>query len=329
MHDTKPTNESSGQTLASDFYMADLSVEPVEKVKVEGQMPVSIAKALIKIQKTLKPMKKTATNDAFKGATYVPLEDVMKLAHELLSAEGIGLTQSPITDENGHAALETTLFTGSGQSYTRITKLAMNKVDPQAHGSAITYTRRYSAMAILGLTGVGEDDDGNTATGVHAPITEEQKGELDSLMIHLKYSPKDRATKIFDIKTRDHAIVALENFRKLVAQRARDDESKANALKIEVGTHEDAPDLGEPADPTSLQGFKQRLKALRLASPSYENKVINIAASVPFLEKVMDKPERITGLDTFLKALESGVQRLEAEFYAPTSEPIVVDENVA
>lgn len=315
--------------------MANLGIDEEKAAKVATApvlIPTTIAKAIIEIQKTLKPMLKTAENDAF-GSSYVPLEEVTERAHEMLSARGIGVIQPPTTDEYGHAALETILFTGSGQSFSRTTKLALSKVDPQAHGSAITYTRRYALMATLGLTGKGEDDDGNKAAGVFPPIKKEQRDELDSLMIHLKYTPEQRAAEIFKVKTYDHAQLALTNFRKLASMRVRDDESKANATKIEVGTAEvEGGDETSPAevDPRSEEGFRRRLKALRLAGPTYEKKVIHVATGAPFLTRVMDKPDRIEALDVFLTALESGVRQLEAEFYAPrTDENVIVDEHVA
>lgn len=298
-------------------------------------IPVSIAKALIDIQKDLKPMAKSATNSAF-ASSYVPLEEVTMKAHELLSKRGIGVMQSPITDGQGHAALETTLFTGSGQSLTRTTKLAMNKVDPQSHGSAITYTRRYALMAMLGLTGEGEDDDANKATGVVVPVSEEQKSRIKSLSVALKYHPKQVEQQLLDVKTHDHAALAIVNLEKNISMRVRDDESKANAAEAEaeharrimVGTDE-VESAGGEVDPISSAGFQQRLKALKLAGPTYEKKVIAAATKAPFLSKVMEKQDRIESLDNFLKALESGVHRLEAEFYAPSKENIVVDEKVA
>lgn len=290
-------------------------------------IPTTIAKAIIAIQKELKPMVKSADNDAF-NSSYVPLEEVTEKAHELLARRGIGVTQPMVTDDQGHAALETMLFTGAGQAFSRTTKLALIKVDPQSHGSAVTYTRRYALMSILGLTGKGDDDDGNKATGVFVQITTEQIDRIKTMLKHLKWPEKQIAAEVFNLKSRDAAALAITNYEKIVAQTVRDNESKANAIKIEVGgvNHE-----GEDVelDPLSEMGFKQRLRLLKLTSPSYENKVILMATNVPFLKKVMQKQERIQGLDTFLKALESGVQTLEPEFYAPTDEPITVDVAIA
>jgi hypothetical protein len=55
------------------------------------------------------------------------------------------------------------LFHSSGQYISSTAMLRLIKNDPQAHGSAITYMRRYSFMSILGLV-ADADDDGNAAS---------------------------------------------------------------------------------------------------------------------------------------------------------------------
>lgn len=304
-----------------------VTTENPKKTATPSLIPTTIAQAIIDIQKTLEPMKKSADNAAY-SSKYVPLEEVTKKAHELLSKHKIGVIQSPVTDEQGHAALETILFTGSGQSFSRTTKLAMNKVDPQAHGSAITYTRRYALMAILGLTGLGEDDDGNEASGAIAPVTEDQIREIKMLLSLIPWPKEDIAKAVFALKSRDAAALAIVKYQKLISQKARDEESKANATKIEVGTGAIEEPAGE-VEPLSEKDFKRRLKALGLRDSTYEKKVIHAATTAPFLSKVMDNPERIEKLDAFLKMYESGLQRFEADWYAPTTENILVDEKVA
>lgn len=44
------------------------------------------------------------------------------------------------------------------------------KNDPQAHGSATSYAKRYAYMAVLGLV-ADEDDDGNKASAKSPPTT--------------------------------------------------------------------------------------------------------------------------------------------------------------
>lgn len=281
-------------------------------------------------------MIKTAENDAF-GSSYVPLEDVTERAHELLSAHDIGVMQPTTTDSFGHAALETILFTESGESFARSTKLALSKVGPQEHGSAITYTRRYALMATLGLTGKGEDDDGNKAAGVFAPVTEDQLDRIKSILKHLKWPKNTIAAELFKIKTRDHAYLAIKNYEQIVAQKVRDDESKENAAEVEFGKKipikgtadksvEPIPD--EPEDPLSPSVLTKRIRKLGLRDKAAENKLIHRATGKPLMA-TLKKKEDFAALDQYIKVIESGVQNLPAEFYPPAKEPRIVNEDVA
>jgi hypothetical protein len=282
--------------------------DPVEKVKPE--IPPAIAKALIAIQKDLAPLIKSASNGAY-SSNYVPLEEVTKKAHELLSAHSIGVTQSPVSDDQGHSALETMLFTGSGASYKRTTKLAMNKVDPQAHGSAITYTRRYALMAMLGFTGIGEDDDGNKASGAVAPVEQDQIDHIQTLLKHLKWPQKQIAAETFKLKSRDGAQLAILNFEKIVSEKVRDIEAVANATKVEVASTDEVLDESSPQ--ATIQA---RLDKIGFASKVYERKFLNDMVHKPFLAKVKD-PMDLKILSTALEQLESGKRALPSEYYAP------------
>jgi hypothetical protein len=64
----------------------------------------------------------------------------------------------------------------SGQFIADTALLHLVKDDPQAHGSAMTYLRRYSYMAILGLV-ADEDDDGNAASQPKPPSRTRSAGK--------------------------------------------------------------------------------------------------------------------------------------------------------
>lgn len=324
--------------------MADLSVDqPAAKKAVvrapsDVVIPKTIAAALIEIQSELRPMAKSAANESF-NSNYVPLEDVMSKAFEVLSKHKIGVTQSPIDNADGQASLETTLFTGSGQGYTRVAKLAMTEraATPQGHGSAITYMRRYALMAMLGLTGQGDDDDGNKATGVVVPVSDEQVARIRSLCMSMKFPPKDIEQQIFNVKTRDHADLTIQNLESMVSMRRRETEASENAAAVEsdhegtkimVGTSEIEAPLGE-VDPRSEMGFKKRLADLKLAGPEYERRLLISATKAYSFVSIMKDDEKVASLDNYLKTLESEVHALPAEFYAPTDEPRTVEEDVA
>ncbi|WP_350340162.1 ERF family protein [Paraflavitalea speifideaquila] len=78
-----------------------------------------------------------------------------------LTESGLTFTQVP----TGDGGLTTMLMHAESGEYI-IGEYFMKPVknDPQSLGSAITYQRRYSLCAVLGLN-IEEDDDGNGASG--------------------------------------------------------------------------------------------------------------------------------------------------------------------
>jgi hypothetical protein len=286
-------------------------------------IPKVIARVLVAIQADLLPLTKTADNTAY-GSKFAPLPEVMTAATTLLVPRGVAITQPVITDDAGHAALETTLIHESGAFYTRITKLAVKSVDPQSHASAITYMRRYALMAILGLTSEDDDDDGNTGAGKEAPATEEQKDELKSMLVHLKFPSDIIAKEIWGARTRDQAALKILNYRKMVSTKVNDITAAAESSKIEVqGAEDSAENLGP------IAGFQRRINALRLASKSFENKFISTATDRPFISKLREQD--YAALESALAAVESGVRHLPAEWLAPrpVGEHVTVEEEIA
>lgn len=287
-------------------------------------MPVEIARALVAIQKTLKPMVKSEVNDEYDSG-YVPLDQVTDKAMELLNKHDIAVSQPVTTTESDHLGLETILVHESGVGISRSTRMALAKPTPQGHGSAITYTRRYALMGMLGLTAKDEDDDGNTGSGVDVKASEEQIEELKGMLRHLKWPAKDIAKEVWRARTRDQAAIMIDNYRKIISQRVADIEGAKAALAVEKGT-----DGIEPSeeDATPQATLMARIKALKLATKGHENKLINRATGKPFISKVKTE-EDLKALDRMITALETGEVALPAEFYAPRGEPIVVNEDVA
>lgn len=296
-----------------------------------------IAAALVAIQKELQPLVKSATNDEYDSG-YVPLEEAAPKAHQLLTERDIALSQPITSDAEGRPELETILVHTSGESFMRRTRLVLgDKQTPQGHMSAITYMRRGALMSTIGMTGRGEDDDGNKAAGVFAPVTEDQLDRIKSILKHLKWPKNTIAAELFKIKTRDHAYLAIKNYEQIVAQKVRDDESKENAAEVEFGKKipikgtadksvEPIPD--EPEDPLSPSVLTKRIRKLGLRDKAAENKLIHRATGKPLMA-TLKKKEDFAALDQYIKVIESGVQNLPAEFYPPAKEPRIVNEDVA
>jgi hypothetical protein len=119
-----------------------------------------LATSLVAVQAEMPKLVKSANNPFFKSK-YVDLATVMESILPILAKNGLALTQF-VSNLDGQSALTTTLLHTSGEYISATMPLLLPKNDPQGQGSAITYARRYGAMAALGIV-ADEDDDGNKA----------------------------------------------------------------------------------------------------------------------------------------------------------------------
>lgn len=102
---------------------------------------------------------------------YADLSACVKAAAPTLKANGLSVTQVIIDN-----TLITLLSHKSGQWFKSELKLPAPSTDYQSYGSAITYLKRYSYCAILGLV-ADTDDDANLACGNEAEIKGRRKGQ--------------------------------------------------------------------------------------------------------------------------------------------------------
>ena len=120
-----------------------------------------IATALSNFQGKMTAVKKDATNPFYKSK-YATLDTIWDTIRKPLSENGLSVAQT-MNLIDGKSVLETTLYHTSGEWISGTQLVNPVKDDPQGLGSAITYARRYSLSAILGLLS-DDDDDANTAT---------------------------------------------------------------------------------------------------------------------------------------------------------------------
>lgn len=121
-----------------------------------------LATALLHFQADAPTIPLDATNPHF-HSKFASLGAVIASVRPILNKHGLVYAQFP-TNIDGAPALETMLIHAeSGEDIAAVTPLILAKNDPQGHGSALTYTRRYALLSILGLVG-DEDDDANAAT---------------------------------------------------------------------------------------------------------------------------------------------------------------------
>lgn len=133
------------------------------------------------LQKQLPKLQKTGINPHFNNK-YIPLEELVSAILPLLHEYNFVLTQQPTLE-----GLYTALWHESGDKIEFTMALGLGDAyNPQQQGSAITYARRYSLMAVLGLV-ADTDDDGNTAKDAQTvttnyAVSDAQKGLLTKLL---------------------------------------------------------------------------------------------------------------------------------------------------
>lgn len=118
--------------------------------------------ALAKAQGEIVTAKKDAENPHFRSK-YADLTAIWNAIRPALSKHGIAVTQWPIHSEDGRLHIITRLAL-SGEWIKAEFSIPVTKQDAQGYGSAVTYGKRFSLAAAIGV--VAEvDDDGEAAVG--------------------------------------------------------------------------------------------------------------------------------------------------------------------
>lgn len=127
-----------------------------------------LAAALCKAQAAMGEVPKSGINPAFKsadkpkGTPFSTLADVIGAIRKPLTDNGLSFMQPVARNEHG-VAVTTVLLHVSGQRYSSTLDMPCGaNANAQAVGSAISYGRRYSLLAMMGLAS-DDDDDGNAA----------------------------------------------------------------------------------------------------------------------------------------------------------------------
>lgn len=121
---------------------------------------------------------KDCSNPFFKSK-YADLNSIWNACREALSENGLAVVQT-VQQTEGETILLTTLGHKSGQWMSSAMPIKVKgdgrTNELQVLGSCITYLRRYSLAAIVGVA-PDEDDDGNSGQNYKAPANKEQPKE--------------------------------------------------------------------------------------------------------------------------------------------------------
>lgn len=128
-------------------------------------------------------------------AKYAPLKDILHVVRPLLEKNGIRIRQGSDKswgmDDGGAKGRLVPVYTDlihvpTGEYERTQIEIPITRLDPQSMGSALTYGRRYTLIAALGLATDEADDDGARAMPVTLTDKPSDSAQLQALQDELK-----------------------------------------------------------------------------------------------------------------------------------------------
>jgi hypothetical protein len=184
--------------------------------------------ALAKAQDEME-IAKTENINPFYKSKYADFNSIVKASRKYLSKNGLSVIQMILPHEENKIYLHTRLCHLSGQWIESMMPINPPKNDIQSVGSYITYIKRYSYAAIVGVASA-EDDDGEIAMKEERKegkklLTEKQVLELDNLLDKLPISERKNLLKWAQVE--EISLITQEKFK-----------AAKEALKAKTKRHE-------------------------------------------------------------------------------------------
>ena len=185
-----------------------------------------LAVALSKAQAEMPAVPMNAVNK-FLGNRYADLTTMIQTATPVLAKNGLSISQQPISLD-GQVGVTTTLMHSSGQWIEDTISLPLGDQKgltlAQVTGSIITYLRRYSYGAIIGLA-TDEDTDGNASSKNHEQPAKKYDAKPVAGKMTLEFANNETnrdGVKYGDLETKTLANMANE----LVKTKGRTEEQQ-------------------------------------------------------------------------------------------------------
>lgn len=153
-----------------------------------------LATALAKCQGEMEPAIKDSINPHFKSK-FATLYSIWQACRKPLSNNGLSIVQTMDFIED-KLCLTTKLLHSSGQWMSSVTPVVSARNDAQGIGSALSYFKRYSLSALLGICTADEDDDGESAM----PKSKETKNDYKEFKKEkVELINRDQIKELFDL----------------------------------------------------------------------------------------------------------------------------------
>lgn len=147
------------------------AIETLSK-KIESSKKVSapsrsaeikdLCAALSKAQGEIEIAGLNKENPYFKSR-YADMAEIVRVSRPALSKNGLSVMQQILTNEDGQSILHTLLCHSTGQWMESQMRIIPPKNDIQSLSSYVTYLKRISYAALIGVVVGNEDDDGEVA----------------------------------------------------------------------------------------------------------------------------------------------------------------------
>jgi hypothetical protein len=149
------------------------------------------APAFIAFQTEVRDPQKRSVNPHFKSK-FASLEDSIEAIRPIANKHGLSISQWRVGK-----GLTTLIQHISGQYVRGTAEMIIEKLTPQALGSAVTYERRYSLLGATGTSGDVDDD------GEHAMMRDEPRSKITAVLLPPRSEvtaaplPKDGQVEMF------------------------------------------------------------------------------------------------------------------------------------
>jgi len=217
----------------------------------------NIAAALVGFQSEVANPEKKGINPHFKSK-YAELDEIINTIRPTLEKNGLAFIQNPI-HEDGKVGVYTLLIHKSGEfiQFDPV-MIPLQKATPHQVGAALTYAKRYSLGAALGLA-TEEDKDGN------------ELSTKESIKQTIKQAVQKKQEKAREIESRRK--LGIEKIKELKREKELTDEEFSTILKAEVNesnleklTFDQVKQVYRTLSGSSPEDLKEAVKAFLAAS---------------------------------------------------------------
>lgn len=133
-----------------------------DKKDTDKTNTVTIYDAILDVQQKAPFIDKSTANPFFKSK-YADLPTIWGAVKDLMGENKLLVMHTTSAEENGEFMTTTIIHAPTKEKIESKCKINLSKHTAQEYGSYMTYMRRYSLSAMLGLV-TDEDDDGNAAS---------------------------------------------------------------------------------------------------------------------------------------------------------------------